>query len=241
MSSLPDYPDGLYRKIAGKRVTLFCGHYGSGKSTVAMSFAAMLRASLPAGTPVAVADLDIVNPYFRTKDCEEDLGRLGIELIASEYASTNVDLPAMPESAYRITEDRSLHTVIDVGGDDRGALAMGRYASALLAEGDFDMLAVINRFRPLTAAPADAAEVMREIELACGLPFTGNVNSSNLGSATTPEVIEGSFGYAGEVSRLCGLPVRFTAVMRGLCGSFEEKTPVLPLDFTISHGGIENR
>lgn len=221
------------------RVTLFAGHYGSGKSTAAMAFAAALRAAFPQD-PIAVADLDIVNPYFRTKDCAEQLAALGVELIASDYASGNVDVPALPGSAYRVTEDRSLRCVIDVGGDDRGALALGRYAPALKAEGDYDMLGVINCFRPLTRTPEDTVAVLREIEEAGGLPFTALVNNPALGRLTTPEDVLASADYAAAVSRLMGIPVAFTAARRSVCEALPDGMLLLPLDHTISHGGIEN-
>lgn len=221
------------------RVTLFAGHYGSGKSTAAMAFAAALRAAFPSD-PIALADLDIVNPYFRTKDCAAQLEALGVELIASDFASGNVDVPALPGGAYRLTEDRSLRCIIDVGGDDRGALALGRYAPALREEGSYDMLAVINCFRPLTRTPQDTVGVLREIEAACGLPFTALVNNPALGRLTTPEDILGASDYAAEVSERMGIPVAFTAARRALCAALPAGMPLLPLDHTISHGGIEN-
>ena len=130
-----------------KRITVFSGHYGSGKTNVALSVALGLARS---GQSVTVADLDIVNPYFRTKDSARELEKAGIELICSDYANTNVDIPALPQSMYAITDDRSRKVVVDLGGDDRGALALGRLAPAILEENDFDLFAVINMFRPLT-------------------------------------------------------------------------------------------
>ena len=129
-----------------KRITVFSGHYGSGKTNVALSVALGLARS---GQSVTVADLDIVNPYFRTKDSARELEKAGIELICSDYANTNVDIPALPQSMYAITDDRSRKVVVDLGGDDRGALALGRLAPAILEENDFDLFAVINMFRPL--------------------------------------------------------------------------------------------
>ena len=143
-----------------KRVTLFCGHYGSGKTNVALNYALHLKQD---GGDVTVADLDIVNPYFRTKDSRQDLEEAGIRLICSEYANTNVDIPALPSDLYSITDDKSHHVVIDVGGDDRGALALGRIAPAILEENSYEMLLVINRFRPLTPDAPSTVEVMREI------------------------------------------------------------------------------
>ena len=139
--------------MESKRITVFAGHYGSGKTNIAVNYALKLRKEFDR---VDIADLDIVNPYFRTKDSEKQLEKRGIHLISSEYANSNVDVPAMPSEAYAIIDDTSLRAVIDVGGDDRGALALGRYAPDILAENDYEMVFVANFYRPLTRNAKDA-------------------------------------------------------------------------------------
>ena len=209
-----------------KRITLFVGHYGSGKTNIAVNYALRLA---EAGRRVALADLDIVNPYFRSKDSLTDL--TAVRLIASPYAGTNLDLPALPQEMYAVTDDRTLIAILDVGGDDRGALALGRLTPAILEENDFECLAVINRYRPLTGTPEETVGVLREIEGAGGVPITGLVNNSNLGRETTPDDVLSSVAYAEEVSRLSGLPVKMTAVERGVCPLLSGKIPDLfPLD-----------
>ena len=192
-----------------KRVTLLCGHYGSGKTNVAVNMALDLRKQ---EKRVAIADLDIVNPYYRSVDSRDDMEHAGIRVIVSEYANTNLDAPALPQEIYNITDDRTQHVIIDVGGDERGALALGRIAPAILEENDYEMLLVINRFRPLTRTAEDVYGVMREIEDACGLRFTGIVNNSNLGAETNAEIIRSSRKFAEEVSERTGLPVVLNAV-----------------------------
>ena len=187
-----------------RRITLFAGHYGSGKTNLALNFARAVR-------PCCIADLDIVNPYFRTKDSAAALAAEGIGLVVSDYANSNVDFPALPKETYALVADRSTRVVVDVGGDDRGALALGRYVDDIRAEGDYEMLAVVNASRPLTETPEDAVEVLREIEAACRLPFTGVVNNTNLGQETTPEVVRASLPYAEAVARAMGVPLRFTS------------------------------
>ena len=196
-----------------KRITLLSGHYGSGKTNIAVNLARRLRASRE---NVAIADIDIVNPYFRTKDSQAELERAGIRLISSPYAGSNVDLPALPDEVYAITDDPSVTAVVDVGGDDRGALALGRWRDAILNEGDYEMLFVINRFRPLTATPEDAIEILREIETASGMPFTAVVNNSNLGEETTARDVLESGAYAERVCALSGLPLKMTTVREEL-------------------------
>ena len=203
---------------AEKRVTLVAGHYGSGKTNVAVNYALWLRGR---HDKVAIADLDVVNPYFRTKDSADVLTEHGIKLISSPYANTNVDVPALPAEAYTILDNPELTAVIDVGGDDRGALALGRYVPSIRQEGDYEMLLVINRYRPLTQTGADAVTVMREIEAAAGLPFTGIVHNSNLGEETTAQDVLDSVEYAEEISQRTGLPIRLTTVRRELLPQVE--------------------
>ena len=208
-----------------KRLTLFAGHYGSGKTNIAVNYAVLLADE---GNKVYIADLDIVNPYFRTKDSEKELEEKGITLICSQYANTNVDVPAIPAESYRIIRDKSCHGVIDIGGDDRGAYALGRFADAINEEGDYRMAFVLNRFRPLTSTVEGAIEIMREIEAACKIRFNCIVNNSNVGSETTKETVLSSLEFANEVSRASGLPIWLHTAERSVA---EELTglEVLPL------------
>ncbi|MBE6643926.1 MAG: ParA family protein [Ruminococcaceae bacterium] len=185
-----------------KRLTLFAGHYGSGKTNIAVNYAYKLARE---GKRVCIADLDIVNPYFRTKDSEEELSALGIKLISPQYANTNVDLPALPAESYRLVQDKSVFGIMDIGGDDRGAYALGRFTDAIKAENDYRMVFVVNRYRPLTSTAEDAVAIMREIESACGLKFTCIVNNSNLGAETTKETVLDSVDFAERLSALTGL------------------------------------
>ena len=208
-----------------KRLTLFAGHYGSGKTNIAVNYAVRLAEE---GKKVCIADLDIVNPYFRTKDSEKELSAHGIDLISSRYANTNVDLPAIPAESYRLVQDRSIFGVVDIGGDDRGAYALGRFADAIKAEGDYRMAFVINRHRPLTSTVEDTLEIMKEIETACGIQFTCIVNNSNIGFETTRETVLDSVAYAEAVSLATGLPIWLHTVEQSISGELSE-LPILPL------------
>ena len=213
--------------MGNKRITLLCGHYGSGKTNVALNLAYRIKEDYD---KTVIADLDIVNPYFRTKDSIEELKNKGIKLIASEYAGTNVDIPALPQEMYSIIHDKSLKAIIDVGGDDRGALALGRLSPAIKEEDDYEAFLVINKFRPLTRDAESTLEVLREIELAGGIKMTGLINNSHLGVETTAEDVINSLSYAEEVSRVTGLPLVFNAVHKKLLNEVEGKIEnVLPL------------
>ena len=205
-----------------KRLTLFAGHYGSGKTNIAVNYAMLLAEE---GKKVCIADLDIVNPYFRTKDSENELEQKGITLICSKYANSNVDLPAIPAESYRLVQDKSCFGVIDIGGDDRGAYALGRFADAIKAEGDYRMAFVLNRYRPLTSTVEDAIEIMREIEAASGVKFNCIVNNSNIGSETTADTVLESMAFAEELSEKTGLPIWLHTVEK----SVAEKLSGIPM------------
>ena len=209
-----------------RRVTLFAGHYGSGKTTAAVNYALWLKEK---GYDTAIADLDIVNPYFRTRDSIDKLNQAGVRLIASPFAGSNVDAPALPGEAYAVVEDKSLHAVIDVGGDDRGALALGRYVPYLQEEGDYEFLCVINRFRPLTQDADSTIEVLREIETACKLPFTGICACSNLGDLTSAEDVTASREYTQQVAEKMGLPIVMTCVQESLIDEIEGVENIFPI------------
>ncbi len=210
-----------------KRLTLFAGHYGSGKTNIAVNYALKLAGE---GKQVCIADLDIVNPYFRTADSEKELINAGVHLIRPQFANTNVDLPALPAEAYRLIMDKLSYGVMDIGGDDRGAYALGRYAPAISEENNYRMIYVVNFYRPLTSNVSDALEVMREIETACSLRFTDIINNSNLGNETTPETVLQTLPLVEELSAKSGLPIfAHTAeetVAKSICKTAQN---VLPL------------
>lgn len=210
-----------------KRLTLFAGHYGSGKTNIAVNYALHLAKE---GKSVCIADLDIVNPYFRTADSRQELESAGVELISPRFANSNVDLPALPAQAYKLVQDKRCYGIMDIGGDDRGAYALGRYVPYMKQEKDYRMVYVANCYRPLTRTAAEALEVMQEIETACGLAFTDIVNNSNLASETDVQAVLDSRDFIQELSELSGLPVFMTTVRADLAERVRKHIPnVLPL------------
>ena len=184
------------------KITIITGHYGTGKTNFAVNLALSLNES---GKKVTVADLDIVNPYFRTADFKGLFADSGIRLTASDYANTALDIPSVNLNI-KGEVDNSDHLIIDVGGDKEGAKALGRFAPTLNEYG-YEMIYVINQNRYLTQAANEAAKVKEEIEVSSGLKCTAIFNNTHLGKETTAEIIEKSVPFAEEVSKLTGLPI----------------------------------
>lgn len=193
---------------------IITGHFGSGKTNVAVNLALALKSD---GSDVTIADMDIVNPYFRTADSAAFLSESGIRCVIPRFAGTNVDVPALPAEIYSMFADDRSYGIFDVGGDDSGAAALGMYAD-YFRDGGYEMLYVFSMYRPLTASPHDAAELMREIEQRSHLRCTAVVNNSNIGAESDEDSFFGSFDYAGEVSRLCKLPLAFDST----CGLWDK-------------------
>ncbi|MDR1541851.1 MAG: hypothetical protein LBU32_28495 [Clostridiales bacterium] len=207
------------------RITIFAGHYGSGKTNLAVNHAFQLRKSHP-DKRIAVCDLDIANPYFRALDSKKALEISNIEMIASGFSNSNLEAPSIPSSVSAIFDCKDILGIIDVGGDDRGAYALGRYSGRIAEEGA-QILLVCNCFRPLSKSPLQIESFKREIEAAANVRFTGMVNNSNLGSETTAEDVLKSMDFIDAASAACGLPVVFTAARRDLLPSLEGKMPGL--------------
>lgn len=197
-----------------KKITVITGHYGSGKTNLSVNLA--VRAAQE-GKKVTVVDLDLVNPYFRTADFRELFADMGIRLIAPDFANSNLDVPSIQFDIEQLAQNEG-HLIIDVGGDDAGAFALGRFAEALNSFGDeLDMLYVVNQRRYLTENAGDAVSLMFEIEKASRMKHTAVVNNTNLGCETTPEIIGRSADFAQKTAAAAGLPLAFTACPEELC------------------------
>ena len=194
-------------RMALRPITLVVGHYGVGKTNLSINLAVDLAAE---GKQVTVVDLDIVNPYFRASEQRRLLEERGIELIAPVFAEagSSLDVPSLTgkisPAIELASEERAV--IIDVGGDDAGSVAVGRYAR-FICERDYAMLAVLNRFRNLVQDPVDAVENLREIETASRLAATAVVDNSHLKSVTDSDTIRLGVDYAGKVAAASGLPL----------------------------------
>lgn len=190
-----------------KRINIFTGHYGSGKTEFAINFALKLKEKYD---KVVICDMDIVNPYFRTNDVSDFLNEKGIRVIAPDYACTNVDIPVLPGDILSVFADRDAHAVLDIGGDDDGAVALGQYFNYLKDE-DFDMFFVLNLLRPLTQSTDDIAELASNIELMSRLRLTSLIDNTNLSYLTEPVHVADSIARAEEIAERLGIPLSYIA------------------------------
>ncbi|MGB4091747.1 MAG: P-loop NTPase [Ruminococcus flavefaciens] len=190
-----------------KKITIVTGHYGSGKTTFAVNLAVKAAAE---GKSAAIVDLDIVNPYFRTADFRDMFEEKGIKLIAPDFANSNLDIPSIQFDVVQLAMNEDC-LIIDVGGDDAGAVALGRYAGELEQfSDDIDMVYVINQRRTLTTTSDEVTALMYEIEAAARMKHTAIINNTNLGNETTLEIVDSSRKFAEETSQKTGLPVMYT-------------------------------
>lgn len=213
-------------KYSNKRIIIITGHYGSGKTNLAINLALYAAKS---GEHIRLADFDIVNPYFRAADMTDLLKAAGVDVIAPVFAGTNVDMPVLPPQIHSLFDDRSRRVILDVGGDDAGAAAIGGFSKLILSENDYDNFYVINARRILTQTPESAVEIMREIEASGHVPVTAVVNNTNLAHDTDAGIIRESAAFAAEVSRLASLPLKFTAVKEDVAGELTDMQNILPV------------
>ncbi len=198
-----------------KKISIITGHYGSGKTNFAVNLAMYLANK---GETVRIVDLDIVNPYFRTADFKELFRDNNIELSASVYANTNLDIPAITFDVERLANENG-YLIIDVGGDDDGAMALGRYCEALKGfynRGEIDMLYVVNKYRYLSDTLDETLSLMGRIESVSGLQCTGIVNNSNLGEETSAKTVLDSCDFANSICSATGIELKCTCLPVGL-------------------------
>ncbi len=192
-----------------KRINIFTGHFGSGKTEVAVNYAMKMA---EAGYRTAIVDFDIINPYFRTADAKDALEEQNIKVILPMYANTNVDIPAIPPEIYSLFEDKNTKVVLDVGGDDLGAKAVSRFKEEIVSD-DYEMFFVVNTKRIMTDSPEKIAEMIAIIEDGANIKVTKLVNNSNLLEETTPEIIQEGNRIIAQVSEKTGIPIAITAGM----------------------------
>ena len=187
------------------KMNIVTGHYGSGKTEFALNLAMKFKKQ---GKNVSICDLDIVNPYFRTNDARNILEENDIKVISSEFANTNVDIPALPGEVLSVFADSSRYKIFDVGGDDDGAITLGRYFNYISKE-PYNMYYVVNTMRPMTSSSEQIVEMAKNIEEASRLKITSIVNNTNLSYLTTEKDITESVTIIDEAAKMLGVDVSY--------------------------------
>ena len=213
--------------LAEKKIIIICGHYGVGKTNLSVNLAIMLKEKT--GFNYALVDLDTVNPYFRSADNIKDLREHGIDFFASEFANTNVDIPAVPTEIYSIFNNNGRRAVIDVGGDDTGAVVLGMFADKIKRE-DYEMIYVVNKYRNLISDTDQAVNLADFIEKNSKLKITSLINNSNIGNMTTKKEVLESFGYAKKISEALSVSFLGTSSMIALDFSEEKEYNIFKIN-----------
>jgi len=202
------------------RINIFTGHFGSGKTEVAVNYALKLSRE---NKKTVIADLDIINPFFRTKDAETYLESKGIKVITTVYANTNVDVPAIPAEINMIFENDDIHAVLDIGGNDEGARAVSRFRDEIKRVG-YQMYFVVNTRRPMTDTPEKILKMLYEIQNSAGVNVSGFVNNTNILDDTTSECILEGGRIIKAASKISGIPISFTSGLKKAISDTRKQT-----------------
>ena len=208
------------------RVSIITGHYGTGKTELSVNLALALAAE---GKRVMLADLDIVNPYFRSRERRPQLEAAGIQVISSSQACSDADVPALPAELLAILENRNIRGILDIGGDPVGARGLARFQPKIVQE-DYQLIFVLNANRPEVREAEHAIAYLRSIEAVTGLTCSGIVNNTHLCGETTPAEIRKGATLAEAVSRQTGIPILcHTAEVRFADAVSDLREPVFPI------------
>lgn len=212
-----------------KRVRLFIGHYGSGKSEVSINYVTQLRKMIDG--EVSFADLDIVNVYFRTREKKEQLRAMGINPIDSSIETDTLDLPAVSAQVMTPLHEKNVDYVLDVGGDNVGTRVVGRFAEHFV-EGEYDMFCVVNANREQTQTAEDVIRFIKSMEQTSKLKVTGLINNTHLIRQTTVEDVLRGQKLVREVSNLTNIPIKYVSCLRSLVDSLPDdlEGDILPID-----------
>lgn len=206
---------------------IFTGHFGSGKTETALNFAKKKAAE---GKSVTIVDLDIVNPYFRTADARDILKSKEIELIASEFANSNLDMPTVAPEVMSVFCKTDGVVIFDVGGDEDGAYALGQFRRFL---NNYEMFFVVNTKRPMTSHAQELEEMAYVIENASGLKISGIVNNTNLGAATDENTLMSDYEVISELSAKIGVPVKMHSGLPKALKNLPDKEKAFEMEINI--------
>ena len=196
------------------RLTIIIGAYGSGKSEIAVNMSLAQRKAMP-DKKLLIADLDIVNPFYRSSDCGAVLEEAGIRLITPLYAGSNVDAPVLTPEMYVIFDDESYQGIFDIGGEDMGAIVLGSIKKRI-ENTDTAIYMAVNTLRPFTSDAEQIAIMTNELTAAAGFKIDGYLNNTNLLEETTADILAEGENKILEASKLTGIPLIANCVMEGV-------------------------
>ncbi len=212
-----------------KGIVIICGNYGSGKTETAVNLAVSRRAQ---GLDVKIADLDLVNPYFRAREARKPLKALGVDVILPDKQYMHADLPILAPAVAGIIKQPSELTILDAGGDDVGVTVLAALQDSLSKQ-KVQMLQVINPFRPFTENIEGCLKIKEEIEASSKMKITGLIGNANLIDETTCDIIHKGYDFLMDVSSATGLKLEFITASSNLIPQLEIERfscPVLTLD-----------
>ena len=198
--------------LEDKRLRFIIGHYGSGKTEFSINYAIKLAEM---GKKVALADLDVVNLYFRSREKTEILEKLGVKVIGSSIEASAVDIPAISAEIVTPMQDDTYEAVMDVGGDPAGARVLGRYNEYFI-EGNYDMFFVLNGNRPETQTVEKSIEYLKNIEDTARAKVTGIINNTHMLKSTTVEDVLRGQKLALEVSQRVNIPIKYISAIENV-------------------------
>lgn len=204
------------------RVKIIIGHYGSGKTEFSINYAVKLAKM--SDKKIALIDLDVVNLYFRSREKKELLNKLGIKVIGSSIETSALDLPSISPEVNSVFDDKTLESILDIGGDPAGVRTLGRYKDYLI-EGSYDMFVVLNHNRPETDTPEKAIKHIKEMERVSRAKVTGIVSNSHLLKSTTLEDVLEGIDFSKKVSKEISIPIKHITVIKSLEKDLRKKIP----------------
>lgn len=211
------------------RIKIFTGHFGSGKTEISINYAINLAKQ---GKKTALLDMDIVNPYFCVRDIKEELkNKHNIKVICSNPNYSNAELAVVPPEVISVFNDKSYEAIMDVGGDDSGAVVLGQY-NVFFKEEDYEMYFVINNNRPLTQNLEDTKEYIKAVEFASRLKVTYLISNTNMSYDTSLEDILKGDEITFKLSKMLNIPYKYTVCRRDLAEGANGRVrgEILPID-----------
>ena len=210
--------------LTEKQYLVLTGNYGSGKTELALNLAMQYAGKFQ----TTLVDLDIVNPYFRSGEKAEEMEKAGIRMLMPTFAMTTVDIPALPAEIQSVFEVPSDKVIFDVGGDDTGAAALGRYYPSFSARRDqIAVMLVVNCMRPLTQNTEDIIDLALRIENRGRLKIDAIINNTNLADQTEPEMVEAGEKTVLECAERLGVKQVFTAGKQEVLDKCTLTTPTM--------------